>query len=51
MTRTTIRSRRQRRAQPTQNIYLPHSSWTRVEPVPAANATIAPDDFWLRLGL
>ncbi|WP_200928274.1 hypothetical protein [Sphingobium sp. Leaf26] len=51
MTRTTQDRRRASAASTTQTIYLPHSSWARVERNPAANQTIAPADFWARLGL
>jgi hypothetical protein len=52
MTRTThSRRRRSDAAFPAQPISLPHSSWTRVERKPAAGKTIAPADFWARLGL
>jgi hypothetical protein len=51
MTRTTQNRRQSRITQPADALYLPHSSWTRVEHKPAANNTIAPDDFWARLGL
>ncbi|BBC99284.1 MULTISPECIES: hypothetical protein [Sphingobium] len=50
MTRTTQNRRQSRITQP-DAVYLPHSSWTRVERKPAANKTIAPADFWARLGL
>ncbi|MDO7833554.1 hypothetical protein Q4610_00695 [Sphingobium sp. HBC34] len=51
MTRKISRARDQRRARPAQHIYIPHSSWTKRDATPAAGATIAPDDFWARLGL
>ncbi|WP_196221786.1 hypothetical protein [Sphingobium sp. CAP-1] len=51
MTRKITRRHPQRRAQPAQHVYIPHSSWTRVDSAPAVNSAIAPDDFWARLGL
>lgn len=51
MTRKTTRPRDQRRAHPAQHVYIPHSSWTKVETAPASSTPIAPDDFWGRLGL
>lgn len=51
MTRTTQNRRASSAATTTQGIYLPHSSWARIERKPAANGTIAPADFWARLGL
>lgn len=51
MTRKISRARRQHPAQPTSHVYLPHSSWSRVERSHAAVAPLEPDDFWARLGL
>jgi hypothetical protein len=50
MTRKSVRSQHKRRSDRRRDIYLPHSSWSRASAVPA-NAAIAPDDFWARLGL
>ncbi|BBF70989.1 hypothetical protein K9B33_21190 [Sphingobium sp. 3R8] len=51
MTRKTTRPRQPHRVQPDSHVYLPHSSWTRVERKAAVGGAIAPDDFWARLGL
>ncbi len=50
MTSKTTRPRQPNRVQPDNHVYLPHSSWTRVERKSAGGA-IAPADFWARLGL
>ncbi|WP_179045115.1 hypothetical protein [Sphingobium lactosutens] len=51
MTRLVTRTRRSRPAQPDGHVYLPHSSWARVERKPASSVPIAADDFWARLGI
>ena len=43
-------ARRKRQQQTARDIHIPHSSWTR-QPPTAANAALAPEDFWARLGL
>lgn len=52
MTRKPTRISPPRRVSSAAQIHIPHSSWARVErSAPNASATIAPDDFWARLGL
>ncbi|WP_176400356.1 hypothetical protein [Sphingobium sp. Z007] len=51
MTRTTTRPRQTHRTPTDGHVYLPHSSWARVERKSTTTPAIAPDDFWARLGL
>lgn len=51
MTRTTNRPRQPRQSRADSHVYLPHSSWARVDRKPTTATVIAPDDFWARLGL
>lgn len=51
MNPTTKRTRPQRTALPAQHVYLPHSSWARVQHKPTSDVPIGADDFWARLGL
>ena len=50
MTRKSAHSSRQREARFGQGIFIPHSSWSRVQR-PAGMSVLAPEDFWARLGL
>ncbi|WP_420144181.1 hypothetical protein [Sphingobium sp.] len=51
MTRNSPSRRKPDHARQSQHVYLPHSSWARVERKPAVSTPIAPDDFWARLGI
>ncbi|EQB32225.1 hypothetical protein [Sphingobium ummariense] len=43
--------RQQRRAEERDRVHIPHYSCSRIERPASAAASIAPDDFWARLGL
>ncbi|MEC3910843.1 hypothetical protein U5A82_10280 [Sphingobium sp. CR2-8] len=51
MNRKTTRPHPQRPVRGDNHVYLPHSSWARVDRKLTAATVIAPDDFWARLGL
>jgi hypothetical protein len=51
MTRATKKVRSVRVTPSAAHIYIPHSSWSRVDSKPAPAAPIAAEDFWARLGL
>ncbi|HEX7876916.1 MAG TPA: hypothetical protein VF489_10075 [Sphingobium sp.] len=50
MTRKSTRARQQSRADRRPEIHIPHSSWSRVQRVAPATS-LAPEEFWTRLGL
>jgi len=50
MTHKQVRVRQRRQVKASQ-IHIPHSSWSRVEPIRGAETVLAPGDFWARLGL
>ncbi|MET0372358.1 MAG: hypothetical protein ABW039_13410 [Sphingobium sp.] len=51
MTRLNARRRRAQRNQPAAQVHVPHWSWARKDAPPQDHATLAPDEFWSRLGL
>lgn len=51
MTPKSVHARRPRRQGASPRGIIPHSSWSRIEPLRSGSAVIAPDDFWARLGL